>query len=228
MKETAPIHRLSLHDAAVNRLREMIVQGALRPGDRINERELVALFGVSRTPLREALKVLAAEGLVELLPHRGARVALFSSGEVQCMFDVMGALEGLAGELAGENITDDDLRAIEARHQAMSDAYERRDIETYYAQNEAIHEAILAAARNPLLSNVYHGLSARIRRLRYAANMSQERWVRAMREHEAMLAALRMRDGPGLAAILRAHARNKCEVVVANFAHEEAAGKAAG
>ena len=99
MKESTRINRRSLHDAARDRLREMIVEGILRPGERINERELVALFGVSRTPLREALKVLAAEGSVELLPNRGARVSLFSSREVHDMFEVMGALEGLAGLL---------------------------------------------------------------------------------------------------------------------------------
>ena len=188
----------------------------------------MALFGVSRTPLREALKVLAAEGSVELLPHRGARVALFSSNEVHDMFEVMGALEGLAGELACKNISDDELGEIEVMHGTMIDAYEKREVETYYAQNEMIHEAVLLAARNPLLSNVYHGLSARIRRLRFAAKMSPERWLRAIREHEAILAALRMRDGSGLAAILRAHVRNKCDVVVATFAREEAQRKSRG
>jgi DNA-binding GntR family transcriptional regulator len=178
--------------------------------------------------LREALKVLAAEGSVELLPNRGARVSLFSSREVHDMFEVMGALEGLAGELAATNISEEELIEIVSRHRAMLDAYQRRDVETYYTQNEAIHEAILAAARNPLLSNVYRGLSARIRRLRFAAKMSPERWTGAIREHEAMLAALRMRDGSELAAILRMHVRNKCEVVVATFAREEAERKAAG
>lgn len=99
----------------------------------------------------------------------------------------------------------------------MADAYARRDLRPYFAFNQAIHETILAAARNPILRDTYAGLSGRIRRARYAANMSDERWASAMREHEAIRAALHARDGAQLATILREHLEHKCAVVLAEL-----------
>jgi DNA-binding GntR family transcriptional regulator len=218
MIATSPIRRLSLHDEVVARLRELIVRGELRPYERLGERELCERFDISRTPLREALKVLAAEGLVELLPHRGARVAGITADDVRHMFEVMASLEALSGELAAERITDAELVEIDALHAAMIEAYRERDLPRYFAHNQAIHERIILAARNPVLHETYQGLNGRMRRARYAANMSEERWLAAVREHEAILTALHARDVAGLGAILRDHLRKKCEVVLAHLA----------
>src|ERR1700720_421927 len=103
----------SLHDETLTRLRDYIVEGNIPDGGRVPERELCAQFGISRTPLREALKVLAAEGLVDLLPNRGARVRQLSEQDLSELFDVMGGLEALAGRLACENITDAEIAEIE-------------------------------------------------------------------------------------------------------------------
>ena len=215
------IPRLSLHEEVVKRLRDLIIQGKLRPNERLGERELCERFEISRTPLREALKVLATEGLVELLPHRGARVACLTRADVQNMFEVMASLEALSGELAAVRITEEQLAEIDRIHADMVEAYERRDLPRYFDHNQAIHERIIIAGRNPVLREVYHGLNSRIARARYAANMSEERWAAAVREHEALLAALRARDAGGLSAILRDHLRNKCEVVLAQFASSD-------
>jgi DNA-binding GntR family transcriptional regulator len=222
MTATTPIPRLSLHDEVVARLRELIVRGELRPLERLGERELCERFEISRTPLREALKVLAAEGLVELLPHRGARVAGVTADDVQHMFEVMASLEALSGELAATRITDEELAEIDALHAAMLQAYHERDLPRYFANNQAIHEAIILAGRNPVLRDVYQGLNGRMRRARYAANMSEERWLAAVQEHEAMLAALHAHDAPTLGAILRNHLTKKCEVVLAHLAEAQA------
>lgn len=212
------IPRLSLHDEVVARLRDLIIRGELQPNDRLGERELCERFEISRTPLREALKVLAAEGLVELLPHRGARVAGLTPEDVQHMFEVMASLEALSGELAATRITGEQLAEIEDLHASMVDAYRRRDLPVYFEFNQAIHERIILAGGNPVLREVYQGLSGRIRRARYAANTSEERWAAAVREHDAMLVALRARDAAGLATILRDHLHKKCEVVLAHLA----------
>jgi DNA-binding GntR family transcriptional regulator len=216
-----PIPRLSLHDEVVARLRDLIIHGDLPPNDRLGEREICERFDISRTPLREALKVLAAEGLVELLPHRGARVASLTRADVQHMFEVMASLEALSGELAAVRITEAQLAEIDELHAGMVDAYRRRDLPVYFDRNQAIHERIIFASGNPVLREVYQGLSARIRRARYAANTSEERWAAAVREHEAMLAALHARDAAGLAEILREHLHKKCEVVIAHIADDE-------
>ena len=207
------IQRVSLHDELVARIRELIDNGELAPASRVPEKALCERFGVSRTPLREALKVLASEGLIELLPQRGARVARLTLAAVEDMFPVVGALEGLAGELACQRISDEEISAIAVLHNNMVVAFERRDRPTYFAINQQIHERILDATRNETLIGTYRGLAGRIRNARYIANMSESRWRKAVAEHEAILAALTRRDGAGLARILRTHLANKCATV---------------
>ena len=216
------IERISLHDETVSRLRALIIDGELRPGSRIAERDLCERFGVSRTPLREALKVLASEGLVELLPRRGARVTRLSARELRDAFEVVGALEALAGELACARIDDAGIAEIEAVHARMDGHYRRGELPEYFACNEAIHEAINRAAGNAQLTDVYQLMSRRVRRARYLANHSGPRWAQAMREHEEILVALRRRDGTAMAAVMRAHLAHKLETVVDEFASDDA------
>jgi DNA-binding GntR family transcriptional regulator len=205
--------RAPLHDTVVTQLRDLIVEGELPPGSRVQERELCARFAVSRTPLREALKVLASEGLIELLPNRGARVAQLTAQDVRDMFQVMGALEALAGQLACERITEIALAEITALHYQMLVHVKRGELRDYFRLNQAIHEAILEAARNPVLKTTYQSLAGRIRRARYMANMSEARWQEAVGEHDAILRALTARDGATLARLLTDHLANKSAVV---------------
>jgi DNA-binding GntR family transcriptional regulator len=122
---------------------------------------------------------------------------------------VMAALEALAGRLAATRITAAELDEIRALHFEMLAAHARRDLPTYFRRNQAIHEAILNAARNPVLATTYHGLAGRIRRARYIANMSLERWNEAVAEHDAILAALAARDGERLSTLLGEHLDHK-------------------
>jgi DNA-binding GntR family transcriptional regulator len=203
----------SLHAAVVGQLRDLIVEGELKSGARLSERLLCERFGISRTPLREAFKVLASEGLVELLPHRGARVAPLDEADIVNMFEVMGALEALAGTLACARIEEAELAEIAALHYEMLAQYTRRNLPEYFRLNQAIHAAIVAAARNPILASTYQGLASRIRRARYFANLSDERWRQAVAEHEAILASLQARDGATIARLLTEHLRNKSAVL---------------
>lgn len=209
----APIVRRTLHDELLHRLRAIIVDGDLAPGAKVPEKELCDRFGVSRTPLREALKVLASEGLVTLAPNRGAMVSALTIGDLEEAFPVMGALEALSGEMACAHITDAEIEDIRQLHRRMVVHFERRELGPYFALNQAIHEKILDAARNQTLAGLYRGLAGRIRRARYMANMSTTRWVKAVAEHKEILAALERRDGARLARILKAHLANKFETV---------------
>ncbi|MGE0613857.1 MAG: GntR family transcriptional regulator [Hyphomicrobiales bacterium] len=212
------IVRRTLHDELLERLRDLIIEGELAPGSKIPERELCDRFGVSRTPLREALKVLARENLVILTPNRGAQVSELTVSDLEEVFPVMGALEALAGEMACISITPEEVAAIEAIHAGMLKEYEARSLDAYFRLNQQIHERILQAARNPTLLSVYHGLAGRIRRARYLANMSAPRWEQAVAEHEEILAALKMRDGARLGGILRRHLANKFATVKESLA----------
>lgn len=200
----------------------MLLEGEITPGARIPERELCEQLKISRTPLREALKVLAAEGLVQLLPNRGSRAARLTEKDVRDLFEVCQGLEALAGELACERISDIEVDEIAAAHEAMVQHYRAGDLIPYYRCNRAIHEAIVAAAGNPALSGLYESVTARIRRARYFTPMTPPRWTLAVQEHEAILNALRRRDGVGLSHILRTHMRHKREEVTqAGFADVE-------
>lgn len=201
----------TLHGELLAALRDYIVEGNLADGARIPERLLCDRFGISRTPLREALKVLASEGLIELLPNRGARVRELGAEDLRELFDVMGGLEALAGRLACEQISDDDVAEIERVHHEMYRFYLRRDMHGYFQCNQDIHRMIVAAAGNATLSATYENLAGRIRRVRYSANLAKDRdrWGEAMREHEAILDALRRRAGSELSDILFLHLRNK-------------------
>jgi DNA-binding GntR family transcriptional regulator len=217
----------SLHGEILARLRDHIVEGNLADGARIPERQLCEMFGVSRTPLREALKVLAAEGLVDLLPNRGARVRALSAQDIRELFDLMGGLEALAGRLACESITDDEISEIERLHHEMYGFYMRRDMHGYFRANQLIHQKIINTARNKALSVAYASYAGRIRRVRYTANLARkrDRWGEAMREHEAILDALRRRAGGELSDILFMHLRNKQAAAVEHLAEPAASGR---
>jgi DNA-binding GntR family transcriptional regulator len=200
-----------LHEEVVSRIRAILLDGEITPGARIPERELCERLQISRTPLREALKVLAAEGLIELLPNRGARVRQLSERDIEELFDVMGGLESLAGRLACENIKDEAIAEIERLHYEMYGYYLHSDMHNYFLINQRIHERIVAASRNETLRATYANFAGRIRRVRYSANFARKRarWAEAMREHEMILDALRRRAGSELADILFHHLRNK-------------------
>lgn len=213
LRRDAPIARRSLHDEVVERIRDMIVEGELEPGARVPERQLCERFAISRTPLREALKVLASEGLVQLLPNRGARIAALSTADVDELFEVLAGLESLAGELAARRISKRELATIRRAHNAMVKSYEAGDLSSYFKLNQEIHRRIVDAAGNATLGQVYEALAGRVRRSRFMANLSVERWRQAVEEHEAIMAKLEARDADGLAALLKRHLRNKAEVV---------------
>jgi DNA-binding GntR family transcriptional regulator len=218
----ASIDRQGLSAAVTARLRDMIVEGVLAPGTRLNERMLCEQLNVSRTPLREAFKTLAGEGLIALQPNRGAVVAQMSASEIEQTFEVMGALEGLSGELACARATEAEVAEIKALHFEMLAAHTRRDLPSYYKLNHEIHDRINAIAGNPVLTETYQRINARIQSLRFRSNFKQEKWDAAVKEHAVMLEALEKRDGQGLRNILQQHLRNKRDAVIAVLQAEQA------
>lgn len=217
------IQHRNLYREVADRIRDLIEHGELTPGERISEKQLCESFGVSRTPLREALKVLASEGLVELLPNRGARVMRLTLKMVKDTYDLMGALEGLSGELACQQISDAGIKEICALHEQMLVHYHSRELQEYFAVNQQIHESILAASNNEVLQEMYNNLSQRVKRVRYSKQMTDSFWRKAVEDHENMIAALKQRDGRQLGQILRDHLCNKLEVAsLAGVVEDEA------
>ena len=205
----ASIARPSLYEELVERIENLIIEGTLSPGAKVPEKELCVQFGVSRTPMREALKVLASDGLIALEPNRGAWVREITLAELQEVFPVLGALEGLAGELACQNITDDEIEAVRVAHVEMVKHFDDRNRQDYFKANHRIHEIILDASRNTTLVAQHRSLSKRIRRARYLANMKIDRWQKAVEEHRQILTALENRAGVELGILLKQHLENK-------------------
>lgn len=210
--------------ALAERMREMIIEGELAPGARLNERVLCERFGASRTPLREAFRVLAAEGLVALQPNRGAQVVALSDDDIRESFEVMGALEALSGDLACRRIRDDEVAELKALTFEMLACHARHDLPAYYRLNRTIHDRINEAAGNALLRQMYVTLNQRIQNLRFRSNFDRDKWNRAARQHAEIVEALEARDGPRLAAILRGHLEHKGQAVLDGLRRGEPPG----
>lgn len=214
----APIERRALHEELADQLRRAIVHGELSPGAKISEKELCEQFGVSRTPVREALKILSTEGLVQLMQNRGASVTDLTWEDMQHAFPVMGALEALAGELACDNATDAQIERAEALQARMIAMFERGDRKGYFRVNEEVHQLIIDASGNTALPRLMRTVSGQVRRARYKANLSRERWEQAIAEHEEILAALKARDARRMNRLMKAHLANKLAALAKSFA----------
>jgi DNA-binding GntR family transcriptional regulator len=209
-----PIERMSLHDQLVAKVREMIVNGELQAGAPLPERMLCETFGVSRTPLREAFKILANEGLIELRSHRTPVITPINRDEIANIFDVMVALDGIAGIQAATLAADDDIARLNAMHERLVQLHRDAARTAYFRLNQEIHVEITKLARNPILLNIWMTLHANIFRARAVANYDARRWTESVEEHEIFMALLRSRDAPGFAAALSTHTRKTGEAVL--------------
>jgi DNA-binding GntR family transcriptional regulator len=189
----------------VDRVRTLIIEGQLVPAARIHESELCKALGVSRTPLREALKVLASEGLIDLVPGRGAVVKRLTQKDVRDMLDVLVALETLAGRLACRNATDAQIAALRRTHDEMMAWYAAGNRLEYYWRNQAIHAGLAQLSGNAHLASLHLVLQARLKRIRFIGNEEPDKWAGAVAEHEAMMAALEARDEAALVDVTRRH-----------------------
>lgn len=207
---TRPALAVQVADA----LRRLIFEGELKGGEKIREKELTERFGVSRTPLREAMKILAAEGLIDLIPNRGAVVARRSDDELADAFPILAALEGLAGERAAERASADEITEIARLTAALRAAVEAGDRPRYFEINQRIHAAILAASRNETLARTHATVAGQIHRARYQANLTRSRWEKALAEHERIAVALEARDGAKLGRLLHDHMMAKLAAIL--------------
>ncbi|MCB1495444.1 MAG: GntR family transcriptional regulator [Bauldia sp.] len=203
--KSAPLTRRSLHDELVEGMRDMIIDGKLKPGEKISERVLTEHFGVSRTPLRECLKALAAEGLVQLVPNRGAVVARITEEEIDELFPILGALEALAGELACARLGDADLQRLRTLHGRMLDHFHYGEEGPYRRINRQFHQTLFDIAGNASLSEMYRQLLGRIHLVRFLVDKRETDWQKAVDDHERIMDALDRRDGQRLAVILKQH-----------------------
>jgi len=202
-----PVNAQNYEEIARN-LRDRIVRGEIQPGDRLREREIASWYAISRTPAREALKQLASDGLVVLTPNRGAEVARFDGQDALNLFRVIAELESLAARCFAERITTSLMAEMESRHALTCRHYERRELDSYFFANSAVHELIVTECGNPILIDAHGRLMMRARVGRHRALLDDQRWSDAMDEHEQMMNALRRHDPDAVAGIWRRHLLN--------------------
>ncbi len=211
----SPIARHPLPAQIVERLRAEIVEGKWGPGERLTEQMLCEIYGVSRTPLREALKVVETEGLLVLLPNRGAVITEPTLSDTRDKLRVLGALEGLAISLVCVQATEDELLAVAKLHERMQDAHKRKQPRRYFEVNDKVHVALIAASRNQTLGDLHATLSRHIRRARLIANFKETVSDQSMAEHEAIVAAVMRRDASAAKQAIEAHMETVVEKLMA-------------
>jgi DNA-binding GntR family transcriptional regulator len=193
--------RLKLRDQIENE----ILTGDMPPGFRLDEVTLANRFGVSRTPIREALFQLASAGLIEIRPRRGAVVAEVGPERMVQMFEVMAGLEGMAGRLAARRHTDADRGSLIDAHEACRVAAETGDADAYYYENERFHHAIYAASHNAFLIDQCAALHRRLKPYRRIQLQVKNRVANSLAEHEAIVDAILSLDGDKAERLLRDH-----------------------
>lgn len=208
-----PIERKALYQQVAERLRQRIYEHELRPGDAIDEKELCAAFGISRTPLREALKVLHTEGLVELVPNRGCFVKRLDLEELHELFPVMAVLEGLCAREAVERSTAEDLDRLERLHAQLETYAAAGDIDRYYEVNFEFHQALQELSRNRWLQRVASDLRKILRLARHTQLTAQGRLQQSLQEHRNILEAFRRRDPDAVERTMKEHLHAQMHVL---------------
>jgi DNA-binding GntR family transcriptional regulator len=207
------VPRTGLYEQAATRLRTLIVRGDLSPGQQLLETELSDALGVSRTPLREALKQLASEGLVELRLNRSTIVAPLRRDELTELFEALSGIERCAAELAAARMVARDREHLEALQARIELHHDRGEMRDYFEINQQIHRAIVGFARNSVLKATHDVLLPRAERARFFGLSVLGRWDESVRDHQEILAALRDGDSDRAGQLLGDHVRRTGEVV---------------
>src|SRR6266478_5942171 len=210
--------RPSLYEEIAEIIRDRIAEGGLPASSFIDEPALALELAVSRTPVREALKVLAFEGLVDIFPNQGSYVAKITAEDARDLIELLAQLEGFAGELACQRGSDEMLKSLSRTHQDMIEAYRQGDKPTYFKLNQRIHDDIVAASGNRHLVDAHRRCTRRLRRIRYISNLQQTAWERSVFDHDAMLKALTARSAAAVRQIMTNHAANIWETVRTSLA----------
>lgn len=205
------------HQEVANLIREMIQNGDLKKGDKISEITLCELFGVSRTPIREALRILYTQGLVDLIPHRGAFVSEFDVDDIKDIFEVMSGLEGMCARLATQRMTTNDLQQIENIHAVLEEHFDNNNSQSYLKQNWELHEFIQQLSGNKVLNAVINGLRQKALLYRQRQLYQPNRFKASIQEHRDILSAFRKKDPELAEKTMKRHLQNQGRSLIQSY-----------
>ncbi len=188
-------------------LRELITSGRLKPGEKLKEFEISKSFGVSRAPVREAFRILELEGLLDLIPRKGAYIHKITDEDVKEIYQIREMVEGFAGYLATENMTDEDIAEVERLWLNMKSLTGSGDFENYLSASSDFHNKIILCAQNQRLVEIYHGIRATVKFLRSYILSSGKRLDSSLSEHQQIVQAIKKRDKDLVEKISREHVR---------------------
>jgi len=207
------IQKKTLHEEIANNLREMIMSGELKEGDKIKEDELCTVMEISKTPLREALRVLSAEGLIRLIPNRGSYVTTPTFEEIKEMFDVMSVLEGVCARTAAEKMSSGDFKKLEKIHHQLEKNFKLKDQKQYIHHNNLYHAFVQELAGNKTLNQIVNGLRQKILLYRFKSLNLSGRFEQSIQEHRDLLEAFRNRDAEKAELLMTFHMKKQSEAL---------------
>lgn len=213
-----------LRELVFESLREAIIGGQLRPGERMMEIQLAEEMGVSRTPVREAIRKLELEGLVVMIPRKGAYVAGLSLKDITDVFEIRRAVEGLAAELAAERITDDELETLERYLVIIAEQIEEGDLNKVVETDTKFHTLLYQASRNNRLTQIINNLREQIQRFRTTSLAYPGRMKNALEEHRRIVEAISSRDGEQARRIAQEHIENAENSMMSMIQHDKKYG----
>ncbi len=211
---------LPLRDVVFHTLRDSILKGELEPGERLMEIHLANKLGVSRTPIREAIRMLEQEGLAVTYPRRGAQVAKMTEKDLQDVLEIRDALDELAAKSASKNITPEAISELKETMTAFKEAAYRGDIREVAAADEKFHNIIYQAADNPKLLVIIHNLKEQMYRYRYEYVKDNANYERILKEHEEIILGLEKKDAGYVRERMHAHLKNQVEAVRDRIRHQ--------
>ena len=207
------IQKKTLHEEIANNLREMIMAGELTEGDKIKEDELCTVMEISKTPLREALRVLSAEGLIRLIPNRGSYVTTPTFEEIKEMFDVMSVLEGVCARTAAKKMSTGDFKKLEETHHQLEKNFRLKDQKQYIHHNNLYHAFVQELAGNKTLNQIVNGLRQKILLYRLKSLNLSGRFEQSIQEHRELLEAFRNRDAAKAELLMKSHMKKQSEAL---------------
>jgi len=204
----------TLREVIFTTLREAIIMGELKPGERLMEVQLAEKMGVSRTPVREAIRKLELEGFVEMIPRKGAHVAKLTAKDIMDVLEVRASLDALAASLAAERITEDELKELKHIKTQLENYVQKDNLQNIVKKDIEFHDVIYHASKNDKLIQIVNNLREQVYRFRviYLKDLGSSKEV--IREHEEIFEAIRLRDRELAAEVARKHIRNQEQMIV--------------
>lgn len=211
---------LPLRDVVFNTLREAILKGELKPGERLMELQLASKLGVSRTPIREAIRMLELEGLAVTIPRKGAEVAKMTEKDMEDVLQIRKALDELAVQLACDKITPEQLRILKAALRNFEESIRSKDVKKVAEADVTFHDTIYKAADNPKLMTLLNNLREQMYRYRVEYLKDESAYPTLIEEHQAIYDGLMRKDKEFVVQVMAKHVMNQ-EIVVKNIIREQ-------